>query len=235
MINVAIIEDDSAATDLLLEYFKRFQENVEEEFAFFTFSKAILFLTNYTAKYDLIFMDIDLPDINGMVAARKLRELDRNVTLIFVTNMARFAVKGYEVEAYDFIVKPVSYANFVLKLKRALNYLKSKAKTSVLIPVDDGKICLTTDEIKFVEFKDRKIVYHTTRGIFYARGALTAVEKNLNDPHFIRCNSCYLVNLRFVTAVSGFSLFVDEEELLISHPRKAAVIRAINNYFGGSL
>lgn len=92
-------------------------------------------------RYDIVFMDIQLPDMDGMTASRRLRALDRDVILIFVTNMANYAVSGYEVDALDFIVKPVSYFPFTVKPERALGRLDGNAGgESVLLSTAEGAV-----------------------------------------------------------------------------------------------
>src|SRR5699024_1579554 len=85
-----------------------------------TYQNAVVFLTNYQARFDVIFMDIEMPYINGMEGACKLREIDKATLLIFTTNLGHMAVKGYEVEAFDFVVKPLHYESLRLKLNRAV-------------------------------------------------------------------------------------------------------------------
>ena len=109
MLRIAIVEDDEKYADLLQEYLKKYGEERSEEFCCVMHKNAVVFLNNYKANYDIVFMDIDLPHMNGMTASQKLREVDKQVVLVFVTNLAQMAIKGYEVNAYDFIVKPVSY------------------------------------------------------------------------------------------------------------------------------
>lgn len=177
-------------------------------------------------------MDIQLPDLDGMEAAKKLRRLDSSVTLIFVTNMANFAVRGYEVDALDFIVKPVEYFSFALKLDRALERLKSTAEQEIFAKTENGTVRLKSSQIKYVEIMKHSIVYHTTEGDYSAYGSLRSVEQMLPENWFVRCNSCYLVNLRYVTRVSGFTVTVGGDDLSVSHSKKREFMKALNEYIG---
>ena len=88
MFNIAIVEDDSAAMALMESSLLKYGKENNVQFNIFKFGGTISFLTNYHGNYDVVFMDIELPDLNGMAAAKKLREIDKNVVLIFVTNLA---------------------------------------------------------------------------------------------------------------------------------------------------
>lgn len=233
MYNIAIIEDDPAAVELLENHILKFGETHKLQFNIIKFCRTISFLTNYQGNYDIVFMDIELPDLNGMDAAKKLREIDKNVLLIFVTNLAQFAVEGYEVNAFDFMVKPVTYSVFALKMQRALAQLGLNNSVKVLVSVDDAMLTLQSPDIKYVEIMSHNIVYHTVHGNYHSYGTLKKVEKQLEGANFVRCNSCYLVNLRYVTSVKGFAVYIGEDCLQISHPRKQAFLRALNDYFGG--
>lgn len=232
MFNIAIVEDDCSATDLLQSYLEKYGKDNDVQFNIFKFGKALTFLTNYTGNYDVVFMDIELPDLNGMEAAKRLREVDKNVALVFVTNLAQFAVEGYEVNAFDFIVKPVNYAVFSLKLKRVLDRAKVNRGVKLLISVDDATMPISSDDIKYLEIISHNIIFHTVHGDYRSYGTLKKIEKQLEGANFMRCNSCYLVNFRYVTAVKGFNVFIGDDCLQISHPRKQAFLRALNDYFG---
>ena len=88
MRNIAIIEDDGVAQKMLCDYLKRYGSEKNEQFACFPFGSAEQFLTDYRPDYYVVFMDIELPGMNGMEASRRLREIDGNIVLVFVTNMA---------------------------------------------------------------------------------------------------------------------------------------------------
>lgn len=235
MINVAIIEDEKTASDLLCSYFERFTKEHGEEFRTVCFDNPIAFLANYSSNYELVMMDIELPDMNGMNAAHKMREIDKSVSLIFVTNMAQYAINGYEVGASDFIVKPVSYYDFALKLERALEKIKSRTEKRIMIPVEDAIKCVAAADIRYVEVIKHTVTYHTTDGDYETYGTLKKIESELLTAGggFAKCNNCYLVNLRYVTSVKGHSVFLGSEELQISHPKKREFIKALNNYLGG--
>lgn len=233
--NVAIVEDTQAEADNLREYFSRYSAEKGMEFKITHFPSAEQFLEKYNPVYDLVLMDIGLPGMGGMEAAGRLRELDDMVTLIFVTNMAQFAVRGYEVDAFDFVVKPVTYSNFALKLQRALNKLGTRKDTEVVISISDGLYRVSSSQIKYIEISGHRMIYHTTNGTIKAYGNLKEIESILDGRMFVRCNSCYLINLNFVHAIRGFIVVVDTDELQISRPRKKAFVQAVNDYLGGGI
>lgn len=197
------------------------------------FTDAIAFLENYVPRYDIVFMDIQLPDMDGMTASRRLRALDRDVILIFVTNMANYAVSGYEVDALDFIVKPVSYFPFTVKLERALGRLDGNAGGgSVLLSTAEGAVCVRPCDVRYVEVMKHTLIYHTTTGDLTVYGSLKNAESALPAVRFVRCNSCYLVNLRYVKRVTGYTALVGGDELAISHSRRRDFLRALGEYIG---
>lgn len=231
--NIAIVEDEAAEAEILRSYFDRYSKENGTTFTITHFVSAETFLNRYRPVYDLILMDICLPKTNGMTAAVRLREIDQAVPLIFVTNMAQFAVKGYEVDAFDFVVKPVSYANFALKIRRLLSRLNARREGEILVTLSDHMVRLSASQITYIEISGHRIVYHTTGGEVNAYGNLKEVEAILDASVFVRCNSCYLVNLRYVQAIQGNMVVVAGNPLQISRPRRKAFIQALNDYLGG--
>lgn len=229
MIVVAVVEDNEADGALLVSYLKRYSEEIEVEW----FHSAVDFLTNYVPRFDIVFMDIDMPYLDGMSAAHKLRETDERICLVFVTSLAKFAVMGYEVAAFDFIVKPIGYANFSLKMQRLLRHLSAHTEREILVRTEGNLVRLSVTDILYVEIMGHKIVYHMRGKEYVSYGTLKSVEELLDDPLFVRCNKCYLVNLRFVNAIQDNCAIVGEDKLLISYPRKAIFERALADYLCG--
>lgn len=226
MIKIAIVEDEEPQRTALKNYLERYGEEHGYSFAVKTFSNAISFLDNYSADYGAVFMDIRMPYMNGMDAAHRLRELDKSVIIVFVTSLMQYAINGYEVNALDYIVKPITYGDFALKMSRLVKRLPEGEETRLIIPTSSGKVKLSPSEILWLESEGHHVVYHTVKESYTRYSSLTAAEKELRGHDFFRCSSCYVVNLAYVKGVKGYTVTVGGEELQISQPRKKAFMLA---------
>ena len=230
MIRIAIVEDDKSSSELLVSYLERYSNDKNIKFDVKTFFSCNQILNNYNNNFDIIFMDIELPDGNGLETIRKIREVDKNVIVIFVTNMAQYAVKGYEVRAFDFIVKPVTSYNFYIKLDNILNLFEQKKDNEIWISNKDGKMKLNISSIYYIEVIQHMCIYHTKDGNYKATGSLNNIEKTLSKYNFSLCNRCYLVNLRYVTSVKKGFVLINNEELIISRAKQASFMKDLNDF-----
>lgn len=220
MPKIAIVEDNKAAADKLEEFLDRYSQQESAVFYVDIFDGALSFLERYKPVYDIVFMDIEMPHLDGMEAARRLRKLDQKILLIFVTNMAQFAVKGYEVDALDYIVKPVQYPDFKMKLQRAVARCQNDAD-AVLVPQQNQVSRILLRDIRYIEVCGHRLIYHTEHGKIDGGGTLREAEERLRGKGFLRCNKCYLVNFKHIANVQGSTLLMtDGDELKISRPRK---------------
>lgn len=235
MYNVAIVEDDPAARENLLNMLEAYQKKRNVKINSRCFENAVLLLEGYKPIYDIIFMDIELPLMDGMTAARKLRATDTETVLIFVTNMAQYAIKGYEVDALDFVVKPVLFPIFLVKMDKACRVAETTKGDSVLITHDRMTERVNVSRISYIEVADHDLLFHIGKDVLRMHGTLAEIEGKLGASHFLRCNSCYLVNPRYVRGVKGYTVTVDTDELIISHPRKKAFMQGLADYYGGSI
>lgn len=220
MLHIAVIEDSAEEMKVLQDCLNRYSEEQGETFKITTFTEATSFLEGYRAQYDMVFMDIELPWMNGLEAARRLRELDQQIVLIFVTNMAQFAVKGYEVDALDYIVKPVKYGPFSIKLGRAVKRCGIQAET-VVINSAGGSVRMLLRDVLYIEAQGHRLTWHTEQGDYPASGTLRDTEEQLRDKGFLRCDKGYIVNQRQIAQVVGYDLvLMNGDRLPISRLRK---------------
>lgn len=235
MLRCAIVEDSPKELEHLQACLARYSAEREIPLETTAFGDAASFLEKYRADYDIVFMDIELPGINGMEAAHRLREIDQQVILIFVTNMAQFAVKGYEVDALDYIIKPAQYGPLSIKLDRAVARWKA-AGESVMVQQATGTQRVLLRELFYIEVQGHKLTYHTERGEVSGNGTLQDTEKRLHDKGFLRCNKCYLVNQKHIQAVTGSDVVLTNgERLQISRLRKKEFMEELSQSMGNEL
>lgn len=233
MIRVGIVDDEQRERETLRGFFHRLQTELHEEILVREFSSGESLLDDYDFSCDLICLDIELGSKDGIDTARAIREMDENVTILFITNMAQMAIKGYEVRAVDFIVKPVSYYPFSMKMRSVMNLISSRKSRNIVLTTPGGIQKISTDQLYYVEVNGHYLYYHTVDGVFKQKAAMKELEDKLEGLSFKRCNNCYLVNLKFVDSVNKDDVQIAGEWLKISRPRKREFLQALANYMGG--
>lgn len=235
MIRIAIVEDEPAMSEQLSEYAERFCREAGLDVEIVKFSDGIEITENYRAVWDIIFMDIEMPHLDGMSAAQRIRKFDPAVVLIFITNMARFAIKGYEVDAMDFVLKPVKYAQLALKLKKAVNIVSQHKRHYLLVSADGEDKRVSVDDILYIEVINHRLHIHTAQEEYVLRGSLQEMEKQLSGLCFARNSHSYMVNLRNVTGLRKDSVLVSGRELPLSRSKRKEFLQALSDCMGGGL
>ncbi|MCD8085178.1 MAG: LytTR family DNA-binding domain-containing protein [Clostridiales bacterium] len=233
MVRVAVVEDDAAARRQLKEYLLRYEREQEEPIRITEFSSGLEITEAYTACYDLILMDIQMNYMDGMQTAQWIRERDQTVIIIFITNLAQFAIEGYKVDALDYLLKPVQYFAFAQAMQKAVSRIRQNATFFLHLMQESRMIRLDVSGISYIESQGHNVVYHTGEGTYSERGSLKSLEDKLAGQHFCRCNSCYLVNLAQVEQVDQNRVTVSGQTLQISRSRRKGFMEALTAYVGG--
>ena len=234
MYRALVVEDEPEEARRLSEYVRRYGESHGEAFQI-TWLKSAMDMLSDKGHYDLVLLDIDLPGISGMEAAQLMRVYDETTPIIFVTNLAKFAVKGYEVGATGFIVKPVTWGNLSMNLDRALRVIKQNSGRSVMVPTEDGVRVVPFSSIVYIEVTGHKLTYHLESGEeVEARGSLGQVEEELDGAPIVRVAKSCLANMDKISFIRPQTLqMVTGEQLHVSRTRKREVMDAVTDYLGG--
>jgi len=237
MIKICLLEDEAIQVRILKEYLNRFRMQHEDfAYALDIYDRALDLLEHYPRDADLLFLDIRLPDLSGMETAHRIRQVDANVMIIFVTNLTQYAIEGYSVNAFDYILKPLAYNSFSSKLERALRMLSDRTSDITLdLRTRDGGRRVSADSITYIEISNHDILVHIGTEQIRQWGTLSKFEDQLREAHFVRCNSSYLVNLKYVQKIFGDQVLVGGDTLSISRPRRKEFLNALAQYKGGSL
>ena len=233
MIRIAVIDDDATELALLCEHLQFISGELHTPFEIDRFLSGSDFLQGYQGQYDLLCLDIDMPECDGMQIAEEIRKTDEEVLIMFVTHMAQMAIRGYDVQAVDFVLKPVNRYSLLLKMQRILKSLKQRSDTEVIIQTVEGQMVVSSRDIFYIEVSGHYLTYHTGEGTFTEKASLSNREEELAGVHFQRCNNCYLVNLRHVHAVNKDDIQVGDEWLKVSRSRKKAFLQALTGYIEG--
>ena len=213
-VRVAVIDDVSSERNTMCEYLKRMEADGKQSFAVSCFTCSEEILAEPTGKFDLMIFDIDMPGLNGMEAAKRIRENDRQVVIMFVTNVAQYAINGYEVDAVDYVLKPLSYFDFVMKMNRALNKIAQNEDVNMVVDTVDGVCSVSMAHIVYAEVMLHYVIYHTDQGELRSRNSMKDLEKDLFAHGFRRCHKSFLVNLRHVKIIRTAEVEMDDGSVI---------------------
>ncbi len=234
MIKIAIVEDEIYYQKDIENKLKKYTKEYNISFQIFFFDDGPDLIENYKSNISIIFMDIKLKTMNGIDTAKKVRKYDSNTIIIFITTMANLAIKGYEVNALDFIVKPLYYEQFVLKMQKALKLVEKKKKKKYIFVTISGILKrIDSESIYYIEIKNHNLFFYLEKGFYSMRGSLNEIEKELSTYYFVRCNNSYLINLEHTTSVQNYFVYVGEYKIPISRPRKKEVLRKFSDFVVG--
>lgn len=231
MIRIAVVEDEAQYQKMLCSYVERFAREHTVELQTEIFADGMDLVEDYQGGYDIILMDIKMKHMDGMTAAHSIRRVDSAVVIIFITTMAQYALDGYEVDALDFVLKPVEYGRFEPKLQKAIGVVEKQAKKKYIMLQHEGRReKVSTDDILYLEVKNHNIYYMTEHRTYVMRASMAEAEKELAPYHFSRCNQAYLVNLKHVISVDKDDVQVEGYRLPFSRSRKKQFLQDLSRY-----
>lgn len=232
MIRIAVVEDEQIYRNQITEYLQRYEKESKEKLQVHVYRDGDDILETYRAQFDIILMDIQMKFVDGMTAAEEIRRQDAEVILIFITNMTQYAIQGYQVDAMDYVLKPVSYFSFSQKLSKAIEKLQKRRSRHITVQVKGGVQRIAAADIYYVESQGHTLYYHTKNGTVVSSGTMKSAEEMLGAAHFSRGNKGYLINLEHVEGVKDKCAQVNGEQLLLSRQGMKKFMQDLTRYWG---
>lgn len=236
MINVIICDDNSLFLNDLAQSIERV---VDFEHRVFSFESASELLTNteeaFKSNMSLLLTDIEMPDINGIELAKKLKEIYPLLQIIFITNYTEYVEKAFDVEPTHYIIKPINDEKLRLALNKAAEQLQKQTKNCLQINTKEKFIRIPYSEIKYIESVGRKaVVYDLNKN--------TAVPKKLDDLEkllpdcFLRVHKSYLININMVEQIKNYKITLFNGDVVpVSKSKYPQTKSRIIDYFGNQL
>lgn len=239
MIRIAVAEDDRAFRDTCTGYIKRYCAEKKVDAQVFEFEDGMDLLEDQEAKgksFDILFLDVQMKHLDGFYTAGKIREKDDQAVIVFITTLAQYAVRGYEVDAMDYLIKPLSYERFCPRLEKALQRVSRFQDQYIFLPSGDGKDRVAASSILYIDVDRHTLRVHTKGRTYEMRMPIGKMEEELAPSHFLRCDQSVLVNPRFVVRVGKDTVEVGDDEntvlLPVSRSRKKRFLQDLVSLIG---
>jgi len=238
MIKIAICDDEIRIQNMLKGYIDRYSKEKSVSIDVVCFDEGKKLLESYSFDCTIILLDIKLDDENGIHIAQKIREIDPEVCIIFVTSFSQFAIKGYSVRAFGFLTKPLEYDVFCRELSAALKVVSLNDRQCILVKDRSNRKLVNIDITKVIYFevKEHDLMIISKTENISIRESISRMEKLVSKYGFIRCHASFLINYRYVQNIDQFSVTMTNGDVIpISRNRKQLFMDEITTWIGRTI
>ena len=229
--------DDTRHFKIGNEFVKKYGMKNNVNFNVEEFYNGIDFLETYKGNYDFIIMDIEMPQLNGIEICEELRKNDPFVPVIIISHSSQYAVKGYSVNAYGYVLKPIEEFDFHFLIDKVLAYIKEKEKNYIVLSTKTMMKKIDINDIYYLEVSSHVLRFKTRNDDIQIRAKIKDYEEKLLKYGFVRCDNSYLVNLKYCSNVniSESTINIYGEIITISRPKKKTFLEALTKYIGDNI
>ena len=235
MIRIAICEDEKETQSLIENYLHNILKNINIEYEIQKYSLGEELLESNLKEIDILLLDIQMGQINGMDTARKIREVDNKMEIIFITSLIDYVQDGYEVKAYRYLLKPIELEELKKHVLTCIKEIENK-NNYILIKNKSNTYKIQSNEIKYIEVQKKNMLIHTINKTFDVRYSLEKIEKDLKLGKFVRCHKSFLINLSYVENIKlNTAILESGEEVPVSRYRYKEVKEKFLKFLGDSI
>lgn len=236
MIHIAICDDEEKFVSHLTALIRRYAAENSEEIKITAYYDGLELIEKYDITIDLIFLDIQMKLVDGLHAAERVRRLDGNVGIIFLTTLIQYGLEGYKYQAIDYIIKPMKYVRLKMELDGFMARRCLEKNPSIYISNDSGKYKVLLNTLRYIETFNRNLMVHAEQENIVCYKSMKEMTQELLAYHFVRCHSSYLVNLAYVKGVKKLEItLITGETLPISQPKRKEFMEQLTEYWGDML
>lgn len=233
MINIVICDNNVPFLNTLHQYFDKYKSEHKTNLKLTLFKNGEDLINHYCYGFNIIFLDILMPGMDGITVAKKIRESDSKVVIIFLTSTLKYSLMGYSVGAANYVIKPISYKKFKIELDKAISYCNEIEQQFITIKNATGIYKIYVNDISFIETCNHRTLIHTQKKNITCFYNMKKLEKDLQDFGFIRCHSSYIVNISYIESVEKLLItLISSEQIPISQQKRKHVMKTIAVYFG---
>ena len=227
MIKIAICDDDEGVCSRTLEMLRNYKK-AEVEAEVYLSGEA---LVASGRKYDILLLDIDMKGMNGIETARRVREADKEVKLIYITNYSDYSIFAFAVHAFAYMLKPLKQEDLFAQLDEALSYGLSAVGQELEFQAKEGIMRVAASQILYFEYLDRQVLLHTTEHLWHLKRKITDVAQNMAAYGFAMPHKSFVVNLHAVQCIHGYEiLLTDGSRIPLSQKKSVQFRRELNEY-----
>lgn len=237
MIRIAICDDNELDLIKLEKSIKYCFLNFESDYSISTYFTGGFFLREmYTKEFDIVFLDVFLGTSDGIEISKKLREINSNTVIIFMSSKQTEVFRSFDVSPLAYLIKPLTYEDIYNTLEKALNKLKFEKGYKITFRYGNGYYTVFTDDIIYFESTLRVINIHTKTKCYRFYGKLSDIESTLNDKNFVRCHQSYIVNMQYIQKIEKNCIYTITGEIIkISRGKSQSVKEKMLEFIGSIL
>ena len=240
MIKVGLCDDITDYNKKMENYIIRYGNENHLKVKITAYGSGSQLLLNFQKrKFDIIFLDVSMPELDGFETAERIRSIDENVVIVFCTSFYTIsnAGKGFEVDAEDFLSKPLLYKKVEYLLNKVYKKKLLCAEEKLFLKCQDGLITLQLSDIIYIQVRNKLLILHTNKGEIQSSQRMRELEERLSRKLFFRCHNSYIVNFDYVEGLKNDSVLVKDKnqqlkEIPVSKYKKEEFMKELAIYVG---